>query len=189
MRKLTVFNSISLDGFFTDAHDDLSWAHAYGGDPEYGAWIGDNAKSGGGVLVFGRKTYDMMASYWPTPQAAKDMPVVAEGMNRADKIVFSRTMDKATWNNTKLVKGDIVAAMKKLKAERGPDFVVMGSGQIVSQFASAGLVDSYTLPVVPVVLGKGRSMFAGVEQPFDLKLTNTRPFKNGIVVLSYESRR
>src|SRR5262245_19612579 len=115
MRKLTVFNSISLDGFFTDEHDDLTWVHKYGADPEYGAWVADNARSGGGVLVFGRKTYDMMESYWPTPQAAKDMPVVADGMNRAEKIVFSRTMDKATWKNTKLIKGDIAAAMKKLK--------------------------------------------------------------------------
>jgi dihydrofolate reductase len=189
MAKLSVFNSVSLDGFFTDAHDDLSWAHAYGSDPEYGAWIGENAKSGGGVLLFGRKTYDMMVSYWPTPQAKKDNPVVADGMNAAPKIVFSRSMDKATWANTKLLKGDLVAEVKKLKAAPGADLVLMGSGQIVSQLASAGLVDRYTLPVCPVVLGKGRTMFERVEKPFDLKLVNQRAFKNGIVVLTYDRAR
>ena len=185
MRTLSVFNSVSLDGYFTDANNDLSWAHAYGGDPEYGAWIGENARSGGGVLVFGRKTYDMMVSYWPTPQAKKDMPVVADGMNKASKIVFSRRLEHSSWENTRMIKGDAVAAMKKLKAESGPDLVVMGSGQIVAQLAAAGLVDRYTLPVVPVVLGKGRTMFDGVEKRFDLTLTGTRSFKNGIVVLSY----
>jgi dihydrofolate reductase len=189
MAKLSVFNSVSLDGFFTDAHDDLGWAHEYGSDPEYGAWIGENAKSGGGMLLFGRKTYDMMVSYWPTPQAKKDNAVVADGMNAAPKVVFSRSLDKATWANTKLLKGDLIAEVKKLKAAPGADLVLMGSGQIVSQLASAGLVDRYTLPTIPVVLGKGRSMFDGVEKRFDLKLAGTRAFKNGVVVLTYDHRR
>ena len=189
MRKLSVFNSISLDGFFTDEHNSLEWAHRYGSDPEYGAWIGENARSGGGALVFGRKTYDMMVSYWPSPQAKKDNPVVAEGMNAAPKIVFSRRLESSAWTNTRMIKGDAVAEMKKLPAGDGSDLVLMGSGQIVAQLAAAGLVDSYTLPVVPVVLGKGRTMFDGVARPFDLTLRGTRSFKNGIVVLSYERAR
>lgn len=186
MRSLSVFNSVSLDGFFTDANSELGWAHKFGGDPEYAAWIGENARSGGGMLVYGRKTYDLMVAYWPTPQAMKDMPVVATGINASPKIVFSRRMEKATWNNTTLIKEDPVAAMKKLKAEPGPNLVVMGSGQIVSQLAAAGLVDRYTLPVIPTVLGKGRTLFEGVGTSFDLKLAGTRSFKNGVVVLTYE---
>ncbi|NVB81761.1 MAG: dihydrofolate reductase [Kofleriaceae bacterium] len=186
MRSLSVFNSVSVDGFFTDANSELGWAYKFGGDAEYNAWVGENAKSGGGMLVYGRKTYDMMVAYWPTPQAMEERPVVAKGINASPKIVFSRRMEKATWNNTTLIKEDPVAAMKKLKAEPGPNLVVMGSGQIVSQLAAAGLVDRYTLPVIPTVLGKGRSMFEGLDRPIDLRLAGTRSFKNGIVVLTYE---
>ena len=186
MRRIVVFNNVTLDGYYTGLDGDMSWAHKY--DPEWMEFTNSNAK-GGAVLAFGRKTYDMMAGYWPTPQAKKDNPVVANGMNAAHKVVFSRSLDKATWANTKLLKGDLVAEVKKLKAESPADLVLMGSGQIVAQLASAGLVDRFTLPTIPVVLGKGRSMFDGVEKRFDLKLAGTRAFKNGVVVLTYERSR
>ncbi len=106
MKKLVVFNNVTLDGYFTDRNGDMSWAHK--DDPEWNAFAADNAK-GGGTLLFGRITYEMMASWWPTPQAMKSMPAVAERMNHLPKVVFSRTLDKASWNNTKLVKKDIAA--------------------------------------------------------------------------------
>ena len=89
MRKLSVFNSVSLDGYFTDAKGDMSWAHK--SDPEFDAFTSENAK-GGGTLLFGRKTYEMMVSFWPTPAAMEQMPDVAKGMNSLEKIVFSRTL-------------------------------------------------------------------------------------------------
>jgi len=98
MRRLIVFNNVTLDGYFTDMNGDMSWAHKY--DPEWLAFVQENA-SGGGELLFGRITYELMASYWPTPMAIKNDPKVAEGMNNLPKVVFSRTMDKASWNNTK----------------------------------------------------------------------------------------
>ena len=101
MRRLIVFNQVSLDGYFTDSKGDMSWAHK--SDPEFNAWTQENAK-GGGILLFGRITYEMMASFWPTPAAMETMPVVAKQMNELPKVVFSRTMDKASWQNTKLVK-------------------------------------------------------------------------------------
>lgn len=186
MRRLVVFNQVSLDGYFTDRNGDMSWAHKH--DAEWNAFAADNAK-GGGVLVFGRITYELMASFWPTPFAIKSFPTVAEGMNSMPKVVFSRTLDKATWNNTKLVKTGMAAEMRKMKKEPGADMVILGSGSIVSQLAQEGLIDEFQIVVNPVVLGAGRTMFEGVKDKLTMKRTNTRTFSNGNVVLSYEPGR
>jgi len=123
MRKLIVFNMVSVDGFFVDSEGDMRWAHK--NDAEWNAFTSGNA-SGSGVLVFGRITYELMASYWPTPMALQNSPVVAKGMNEMPKIVFSRTLDKVSWSNTKLIKGDLAAEVRKLKQESGPDMVILG---------------------------------------------------------------
>lgn len=185
MPKLHVFNSISLDGYFVGENGDLSWAYNVDPDAEYDAFVANNA-SGNGALLFGRVTYEMMAGYWPTEQAKQTMPEVAEGMNRMQKVVFSKTIKKASWNKTKLVNGDIVAEVQKMKKENGPDMVILGSGSIVSQLAQQDLVDSYQCVVVPVVLGKGRTMFDGLRERLKLKLVDSRAFDNGKVVLAYE---
>jgi dihydrofolate reductase len=161
----------------------MSWAHKH--DAEWNAFVSGNA-SGSGVLVFGRKTYELMASYWPTPMALQNSPVVAKGMNEMPKIVFSRTLDKASWNNTKLVKGDLAAEVRKLKKGPGPDMVILGSGSIVSQLAQQNLIDEYQLAVSPIVLGKGRTLFEGVKEKLNLKLTNSRAFGNGTVFTCYQ---
>lgn len=183
MRKLIVFNHVTLDGYFTDNHGDMSWAHKQ--DPEWNAFVSQNA-SGGGQLLFGRKTYEMMASYWPTPAAMKNSPVVAEGINKLPKVVFSKTLDKASWNNTKLVKGDVVQEVHKMKAAPDEDMVIMGSGSIVSQLAQAGLIDEYQMVFSPIVLGNGRTLFQGVDKKLPLKLAKSRTFGNGNVLLCYE---
>ena len=185
MRKLGVFNNVTLDGYFTDKNNDMSWAHKDPGDAEWNAFTAENA-SGEGMLLFGRITYDLMAGFWPTPLAAQLMPEVAEGMNSMPKIVFSRTMDKATWKNTTLVKDDLSAAVRKLKNHPGPDMVILGSGSIVSQLAREGLIDEYQFVVTPVVLGGGRTMFEGLKEKLNLKLTKTRIFGNGNILLCYE---
>jgi len=182
MRTLIVFNQVSLDGYIADAHNDMSWAHK--DDPEWNAFAAQNA-SGGGVLLFGRVTYDMMAAFWPSPAALKSAPAVAEGMNRMQKVVFSRTMKKAAWQNTTLVKDDIAGAVRKMKAEPGPGMVILGSASIVSQLTQAGLIDEYQMVMNPVVLGAGKTMFAGLKDKVGLKLSSARPFKNGNVVLTY----
>ena len=185
MRKLIVFNSVTADGYFTDKNNDMSWAHRQG-DPEWNDFVAENAKSGG-ELVFGRVTYEMMKSFWPTPMAAEQFPDVAKGMNESPKVVFSRTMAEATWNNTRLIKDDLDNQVRKLKDESGDHLVVMGSGTIVSQLAQAGLVDEYQMVLNPIVLGAGRTMFEGVKDKINLKLTATRAFKNGNVLLKYEA--
>ncbi len=187
MGKVVVFNSASLDGYFTDANSDMSFAHNSIPDPEWDVFVSGNA-SGGGMLLFGRITYELMASFWPTPAAAESMPVVAEGMNNLPKVVFSRTMHKALWNNTRLVKIDMVGEIQKLKKELGEDMAILGSGSIVSQLTQHGLIDEYQIVVIPVVLGKGRMMFEGIKEKIPMKLIRTRAFKNGNVLLCYEPR-
>jgi dihydrofolate reductase len=184
MRKLFVFNQVSADGYIADANGDMSWAHR-NWDPEWNAFMAENASSGG-VLLFGRITYDLMKSYWPTPQAMESMPALAERMNNLEKVVFSRTLDKPSWNNTKLVKGEIVGSVRKMKQERGDDLVILGSGSIVSQLAQAGLVDEFQIAMIPVVLGKGKTMFENVGKMLPLKLTKTRAFSSGNVLLHYQ---
>src|SRR5690348_8711817 len=157
MRKLIVFNHVTLDGYIVDANGGFNWARHGNEDPEYSAFVAENA-SGGGQLLFGRKTYELMASYWPTPIADQHNPAVAAGMNSMPKVVFSRTLDKATWNNTRLVKGNMVSEVREMKNESGPGLTILGSGSIVSQLAQQGLIDEYQMMLDPVALGKGRTM-------------------------------
>jgi dihydrofolate reductase len=182
MRRLHVFNNVSLDGYFADNDSNMNWAHQP--DAEFNDFTQSNAQ-GGGVLVFGRVTYDLMIKFWPTPMAMQSNPIVAERMNGAEKIVFSRTMDKASWNNTKVVKGDIIAGMRKLKEQPGDDMVIMGSGSIVAQFTRAGLIDEFQFVLCPIILGAGRTLFEGVGTRPSLKRAQSRTFKNGNVFLCY----
>jgi len=183
MRTIRSFNFITLNGFFAGPGGDLSW-HRHG--EEEAAYAEEGVK-GGSILLFGRITYQMMASYWPTPMAAQALPVVAEGMNRAEKIVFSRTLAKADWKNTRIMKGDIKQEIGKLKQTPGKDMTILGSGSIVRQFAEWGLIDEYQLMIDPVVLGDGAQFMKGLRQKLDLKLTGTRTFKSGVVLLTYRA--
>ena len=181
MGKVSVFNFVTLNGYFKGPKGDISW-HRHGA--EENAFAAEALKVGN-ILLFGRVTYELMASYWPTPIAATNDPTVAEGMNSADKIVFSRTLKKAEWSNTRLVKDNIVETIRTMKQMPGKDMTLLGSGSIVSQFADQGLIDEYQIMVDPVVLGDGTPIFKNIRQKLDLKLTKTTTFKSGVVLLSY----
>ena len=180
MRVLRVFESISVDGYFADANNRMDWAHATPQSPEFGAWVNGNASSGG-ALLFGRITYDMMASFWPTPIAAQQLPEVARGMNAAVKYVATRTITP-TWTNTTRLEGDAVHAIRSLKATDGPDITLLGSGSLAAQLGAAGLVDEYQFVIIPTALGAGRTVFS---TPFTLKLVDQRAFPCGRVVVTY----
>jgi dihydrofolate reductase len=182
MRKLNVFNLVTLDGYFAGEDGDISWHMV---DEEFQE-LAEAASNSGNTLLFGRKTYQLMESYWPTPEALKNDPIVANGMNAAQKIVFSRTLEKADWNNTRLVKDNMLAEVRKMKHQPGKDMTVLGSGSIVSQLAQEGLIDEYQVLVNPVVIGRGRTMFEGIRDKIALKLVKTRTFGNGNVLLTYE---
>lgn len=186
-RRVSAFMQISLDGYYCDLHGDMSFAHKPPDDTEWQEFVAGNA-SGGGMLLFGRKTYEMMAAWWPTPAAAKAMPEVAAGMNAMPKLVFSRTLASADWANTTLVKDDLIRTVRRMKNERGPDIAILGSGSIVTQLAGVGLIDTIQVVVNPVALGAGQSFLSGLAKPLELVLTNTRAFGNGSVVLWYAQR-
>jgi dihydrofolate reductase len=181
MRKLTVFNFMTLNGYYKGPNEDIAW-HRHG--QEESEYAAEGAKSES-IILFGRKTYEMMASYWPTPIAMQNAPEVAEGMNKSEKIVFSTTLEKTDWQNTRLIKTDIISEVKKLKKTSGKDMVVLGSGSIVTQFAQAGIIDNYQFMIDPVALGDGATIFGGITTKLDLKLTDTKIFKSGVVLLCY----
>jgi dihydrofolate reductase len=107
-------------------------------------------------------------------------------MTALRKVVFSTTLEQPPWANTEMIRSDLESTVQRLKQEPGPDLVVLGSGTIVSQLTDARLIDEYQVVVTPVVLGSGRTMFDGVRETMDLRLTGTRVFGNGNVVLRYE---
>jgi dihydrofolate reductase len=182
MRKVFMFNLVSLDGYFEGPNRDISWHNVDAGFNEYAVDMLNSVDT----LLFGRVTYDLMAGYWPTPDAIKNDPIVAEKMNSLPKIVFSRALDKVEWNNTRLVKDNIEEEIKKMKKLSGKDMVILGSGSIVSELASLGLIDEYRIMVNPVVLGQGTPLFKGIKDKLNLKLIKTKTFGNGNVLLYYE---
>ena len=182
MQSLIAFVTTSLDGYFADASGDMSWAHR--SDPEWLEFVSSNA-SQGGTLLFGRATYELMIRYWPTPMAKQQNPVVADGMNSASKIVFSRTLKEATWQNTTLLKSDLPGEIHKLKRQSGKGICILGSGTIVTQLAEARLIDELQIVVSPLLLGKGKTPFETLKQRLPLKLLKTRPFSNGNVIHYY----
>jgi dihydrofolate reductase len=184
MTKLTVFNFVTLNGYFKGPNGDISW-HRHG--EEENEFAGDSMKSSGATLLFGRVTYEMMAGYWPSREALKNDPVVAQGMNTAEKIVFSRTLKKADWDNTRIIKDNMIEEIRKMKRMAGSDMTLLGSGSILTQFAEHGLIDGYQIMLDPVALGEGTPILKGITRKLDLKLTDTRTFKSGVVLLSYES--
>ncbi len=186
MATLQVFNTVSIDGYFSDGTPDRRWAHPGNDDAEWNAYVEANVKSDG-LLVFGRATYNLMASFWPTTTAKEMDPVVANAMNSAEKVVFSRSMKKADWENTAVINGDIICEIKKLKAESTKTLVILGSGNIIEQLAPAGVIDRYQIAIRPIILGHGRTMFEGTQGRINLKLESTRSFKNGNVLLDYRT--
>ena len=182
MANLTVFNFITLNGFYKGAKGDISW-HRHGSEE---ADFSIEGLHSGNMLLFGRITYEMMASYWPTPEALKMNPVVAEGMNRAYKIVFSRTLQNAGWNNTRLINAHLVEAVTRLKHTSEKDLTVLGSGSIVTQLAEHHLIDSYQVMIDPVAIGDGTSIFSGLQHNLHLTLTDNKTFKSGVVLLTYQ---
>jgi dihydrofolate reductase len=183
MGRLIVFASISLDGYFTDADGDMAWAHR--SDPEWDGFVAANARQDG-TLLFGRVTYEQMASFWPTPAARQMAPEVARGMTQAAKVVFSRTLKDAPWSNTRVVGDGMLDAVQALKRDTPRDLVVLGSGSIVAQLAQEDLVDEYQTVLVPIVLGAGRTLFEGLDRRQPLQLSHSRVFANGNVVLWHQ---
>jgi dihydrofolate reductase len=179
MRKVIVSNLMSLDGFFEGPNHELDWFVV---DEEFFAYARDMLR-GVDTIVFGRKTYQHMADYWPSAPADE----IADQMNNLPKIVFSRTLESAEWRNSTLVKNDPIAEISKLKQLPGKDMVILGSASLASFLLQKGLIDEYRVILNPVLLGSGRPLFQDVKQRLRLKLSRTKLFGSGVVVLYYQS--
>ena len=179
--------NVSLDGFMSGPNCELDW--------HFNAWNEEMAQeaaeqlSRADTIILGRITYRAMASYWPMRSVsllcAREDIVFADMMNTHTKVVFSKTLRSAEWNNTRLVKRDIAKEITRLKHQQGKDMIIYGSGKIVSALIYLDLVDEYQVWVHPVVLGKGKPLFPELQQSIKMKLFNTRTFSSGVVMLSY----
>ncbi len=181
MRKVFVSNLVTVDGFFAGPNGEIDWHNV---DAEFNDYAISMLNSID-TMLFGRVTYDMMAGYWPTAAVLKDDPIVAGKMNSLAKIVFSKTLDKVEWENTRLVKENIAEEIQKLKQQPGKDIAILGSGTIVQLLTNLRLIDEYWLLVNPIILGKGKPLFKDIKEKVNLKLLDVRKFDSGNVMLKY----
>lgn len=180
MRKLIAWNVITLDGFFEGAQPWSIDFHNLVWGPDLQELSAGQLREAG-LLLFGRKTYEGMASYWSTSTEDE-----AAGMNSLPKAVISNTLAAADWNNSRLLKGDAAEQVRALKAEEGGPIYVFGSAQLLGSLHEAGLVDEYRLCVAPIVLGRGNPIFKASDTPTNLTLTSSKALPNGGLLLFYE---
>lgn len=182
MRKVFVFNMTTVDGFFEGPNHELDWHNV---DEEFHEFA-INQLNEVDILLFGRVTYQMMASYWPTPTAIESDPIIAGKMNSIAKVVFSKTLEKADWSNTRLIKENILEEVSKLKSQPGKSIAIFGSSDLALTLIQHGLIDEYRIIVNPIVLGSGKSLFSGMHDKLDVKLVQTKIFNSGNVLLTYQ---
>lgn len=177
---------MSLDGYICGPNGELDWHHVDNEFNEYAKELLADA----GTLLFGRITYQLMASYWPTSTTSDpNVSYISERMNHLPKVIFTRTLTRADWKNTKIAKVELKAEIAKLKKTQGKDIVILGSGTIVSALTQLGLIDEYRILVNPVVLGSGKSMFKNLKERLNLKLVRSKVFDSGLVALYYKPER
>lgn len=186
MKKIIVFNLVTVDGYFCGPNGEIDWHNV---DKEFNQFAIEQLGEAG-CLIFGRVTYGVMYPFWPNaaknPKMSDNDITVAKLMNSLPKVVFSKTMDKVEWENTKLMKEINPVEINRLKQEAKKDVFIFGSGKIVQEFANLGLIDEYRLMVNPIILANGKLLFKDVKDKTGLKFLQSREFKNGNVLLSYD---
>ena len=185
MRKLVLFMHVSLDGFAADANSGLGWI-SYDGDLQQYA---DGIVATVGSPVYGRHTYELMAGYWPTvlndPNEDERSKAHARWVDNVPKIVFSKTMKKADWNNTIVINDNIAEEINKLKQQPGKDLVIFGSPTLAHSLMELDLIDEYQLTLNPVLLGTGIPACQNIKNKTNLTLVKATPLKSGVVGLHY----
>jgi dihydrofolate reductase len=192
MRKVVMFNRVSVDGFFAGPNGEIDWFIV---DPELDRALHEMSQPGvapADTVLLGRVTYQLFESFWPEvaadPEAPKEARTIADELNRMTKVVFSKTLKDVSWQNTRLVKGNVTEEVSRLKQEKGSDILIFGSGTIVQQLTAEGLINEYLLAVTPVVLGTGKPLFKDVKK-LNLELLEAKKFKSGNVLLHYETEK
>jgi dihydrofolate reductase len=195
MRKVVVSEFITLDGYIVGPDEDVSWV-IDGFDSAMHNDIAQAMSESFDLYVFGRVTYDIFAPYWPhalpyepgderSVSAGKEDPRIIRALNETPKIVFSTTLEKAEWQNTRLLRGGIEDEIRRLKSEPGKSIQVQGSTTIVQALQRADLVDEYNLFVHPVVLGNGKRLFADGASRQNFELTAVKTYANGVISATY----
>ena len=179
MRKLIMWNIMTLDGYFEGNQNwDLSFHDSVWGQ-ELEKLSLDQLHSADS-LIFGRVTYEGMAAYWIKAEGE-----IADLMNRIPKVVFSKTLKSAEWNNTTLISENAADEIKKLKVKGGKDLYVFGSANLSETFINDNLFDEYRIGIAPVILGSGRPLFRQANSPKNLSLVSTQQLSTGGVILKY----
>ena len=160
MRKVIFTNMVTLDGFFEGPNREIDWHMVDEDFNKESLKLNESADT----LLFGRITYELMASYWPTEEAMRDDPLVARMMNSLPKVVFSRTLDRADWSNSRLVKSDAAQEAARLKQLPGKDIVIFGSADLAVDLIDQDLIDEFRIFINPVVLGDGHPLFKRCEK-------------------------
>jgi dihydrofolate reductase len=194
MRKLGVVEFLSLDGVYQapgDPNEDTEGGFEHGGwqRPYFDEVLAETAARGMAetdAQLFGRKTYEIMAAYWPN--APEDDPY-AKHLNSVQKYVASKTLTEVTWQHTTLLKGEVAEAVARLKEQPGGAISVLGSGNLVRTLAEHDLVDEYLLAVYPIVLGSGKRLFPDDGKLRRLRLIDATPTTTGGVILTYRPER
>jgi dihydrofolate reductase len=180
LRRIFAFIVTTLDGYYEGRNGEFDWPVV---DDEFNAFsLGQLGEID--TLLFGRVTYQGMASYWPTPAAHEADPKVAALMKEIPKLVVSRTLDTAHWVNTRILED--VGALNAIKRQPGKDIGVLGSSKLTAELIRLGLLDELRIMVNPVALGDGQSLFRTAHDRIELKLASVRPFDSGNVLLSYQ---
>ena len=191
MKKVVVSMNVTLDGFVSGPDHNLNW-HFENWSSDMGERLGIELNRADTILL-GRITYQAMANYWPMKSidllCPRDEIALAEMMNSMRKVVYSKTLAKAAWNNSTLISGDIKTAVSKLKKNHGvskKNIMVYGSSQLVAALIQLNLVDEYQLWIHPVILGKGNHLFSRIQHSTALRLMGTTTFQSGVVLMNYQ---
>jgi len=191
MRKVVVFLHASLDGIVEGPNGvmDIQWI-AYDDDL---AKHSEEVLSTVDTVLWGRGTYLGMQQYWTSvpsnPSASQHEIEHAKWIDATSKVVFSTTLEKAEWNNSRLVKGDVEEEIVKLKQQPGKDMIVLGSPRFAHYLMQLGLVDEYKISISPVILGSGLPLFKDIKEKIDLKLTQNKTFDSGVLSLVYQTEK
>ena len=180
MKKVIFQMSVSLDGYIEGPQREIDW-HLV--DDEFNAYAVDMLDASD-VLIMGRRTYELMAGYWPT--ATDNDPVVKEKMNSTPKLVFSKTLKRVEWQNSRLATGSIANEVARLKHAPGDGVLPVGGSDLAASFLEQGLMDELHIILTPILLGGGKTVFDGIRKRYPLRLLSTRTFKSGNVVLVYQ---
>ncbi|RYU89295.1 dihydrofolate reductase [Mucilaginibacter terrigena] len=186
MRRLIVSMNITLNGFMAGPDGELDWHEPYW-DEEMGKVIAKQLGDADTLLI-GRNTYQCMAPYWQAqqanPSAPRDAADFADMMNRYKKVIFSKTLKTVSWQNARLASRPISKEIMALKALKGKDMVVYGSGKLVTQLIKLNLVDEYLIWIYPVAIKQGRPLF---KTRLDIRPYKTRVFDTGVVLMCYKT--